>query len=131
MKLVKKLLFGVGTLALLSIALLVIFLSTGGVLGECSEEIIFSAQSPSGKQYAVIFEKDCGATTAISTHLGLSSTSDIPEESILIIENSEPIKAVWNDAKTLKVTYTAKDIDSIFRQERLVDDISVVYGLED
>ena len=75
MKLWKKIAISLGAL-LLVIPLVIggIFIYTTGDI--CGNEIYSKALSPNGKYKAVVFQRDCGATTGFSTQISIVSSSD-------------------------------------------------------
>jgi hypothetical protein len=65
---------------------LIIALAGGGVAclslaGDCSNQIIKQIPSPNGKMKAVVFQRDCGATTGFNTQVSvLLSNQQLPDE---------------------------------------------------
>ncbi|RZF59061.1 hypothetical protein EWE75_23835 [Sphingomonas populi] len=47
-------------------------------LNECANDTLASVQSPNGEQAAVLFERNCGATTAASIHLAIMPVGEMP-----------------------------------------------------
>lgn len=47
-------------------------------LNDCANDTLASVQSPNGEQAAVLFERNCGATTAASIHLAIVPVGEIP-----------------------------------------------------
>ena len=67
---------GVGVLA-------VFFVSSActNIAGDCGNEVLKEVASPSGKMKAVIFQRDCGATTGFSTQVSVISKDEkLPDE---------------------------------------------------
>ena len=62
---------------------LLLVAAMGGACGHgdpCRNRLLASVPSPDGRVKAVVFERDCGATTAVSTHVSiLRSTDEVPE----------------------------------------------------
>ena len=51
------------------------------ITGDCGNEILKEIRSPTGKLKAVVFQRDCGATTGFSTHVSvLPSEQQLPHE---------------------------------------------------
>ena len=51
-------------------------------LAGCGNDLVREVRSPSGKMKAVVFERDCGATTGFSTQVSLLlSNKSLPNES--------------------------------------------------
>ena len=79
MALWKKILFGLGALLLLFIGAIALFVSRLPDL--CANTILAEHPSPSGKRKAVVFDRDCGATTDFSTQVSiLPSSSSLGNE---------------------------------------------------
>lgn len=58
-------------LMLVSLALLFITASCTNIAGDCENELLNEVRSPNGKLKAVIFQRDCGATTRVSTQVSI------------------------------------------------------------
>ncbi len=80
MALLKKVAIGLG----------VLLLGTVGLIGACiyffppfpdmcGNQILKEYPSPSGKLKAVVFERDCGATTGFSTHVSIVQAGNVLE----------------------------------------------------
>ena len=79
MALWKKILFGLGALLLLFVGAIALFISRLPDL--CANTVIAEYPSPSGKLKAVVFDRDCGATTDFSTQVSiLPSPSGLENE---------------------------------------------------
>ena len=67
--------------------LLILTLAVGDVAclnlaAGCGNDLVKEVRSPSGKMKAVVFQRDCGATTGFSTQVSLlSSNKSLPNES--------------------------------------------------
>ena len=70
MALWKKILVGLTTLCLLLAIAVSIFLSRLAD-GLCGNSVLFEYPSPNGRLKAVIFERNCGATTGFSTQVSI------------------------------------------------------------
>ena len=46
------------------------------IAGDCGNEVLKEVASPSGKMKAVIFQRDCGATTGFSTQVSVISKDE-------------------------------------------------------
>ena len=75
--------------------------------GMCANEIFSEVQSPDGKFRAVIFQRDCGATTGFSTQISLILAKDKLENeggNIFIVDghpNDRKIGITWQGPKKL------------------------------
>lgn len=131
MKLIKKMVIFVGLLLAIPILVLVLFFSTGGIFGGCSERTISDVKSPDAEHFAFVLARDCGAATAVATHVVISLTTEAEAESSFVIENTKPIKVEWVDSSTLKILLDEKDENSIFKQEKKTSGIDIIYEVAD
>ena len=65
------------SLRLSHILLLAALLLGCSSLHECSEEQLLEVRSPSGRHTAVLFARNCGATTSYVYHVNLKSASNV------------------------------------------------------
>src|SRR3954466_10499695 len=83
--------------------ILSIFLTAGC----CQNTIDYQTVSPDGKHTAVVFTRDCGATTAYSSQItvvrGGKVTSVSGLGNIFIGDQDDQIKIVWDSSKALTV----------------------------
>lgn len=64
-----------------TLALLCVCSACTNIAGDCRNEVLKELASPSGKMKAVIFQRDCGATTGFSTQVSvLSKDEKLPDE---------------------------------------------------
>ena len=61
--------------------LAVISLSAGACSDACTNDVIARIASPDGKHEAVMFQRDCGATTGFSTQISIVGLGDTPSGS--------------------------------------------------
>ena len=78
--------------------------------GLCGNTISQTAVSPDGQLKAVVFERDCGATTRVSRQVSvLRASQSLPNEggSILVIDgpSSPALRVAWAGARTLQIQY--------------------------
>jgi hypothetical protein len=87
---------GVMLLALGSVALFIYFLFPS-VDDLCANDNLVETVSPNGQLKAVTFRRDCGATTAYSTHVSILPVSHrLPNEAgNVFVQSREPIVVVW------------------------------------
>lgn len=52
---------------------------TGGCADLCSNEVIGRVDAPGGRKSAVLFNRDCGATTDFSSHVSILALGAKPE----------------------------------------------------
>lgn len=60
-------------------ALAILFLSSTGCSDTCENSIAARVASPDGEREAVIFQRDCGATTAYSTQISVLNNGETPD----------------------------------------------------
>lgn len=104
----KKILFTFGALVFFALAGVVwLFTSATGSL--CENEIFKEVNSPDLEFKAVIFQRDCGATTGFSTQVSVMPISEtLPNESgnVLIIEghpNDTQLEINWVSNSELNI----------------------------
>ena len=81
--------------------------------GLCANTAAQTVVSPDGQLKAVVFERDCGATTRASIQVSvLRVTQSLPNEAgtILVIDgpNSSALHAAWAGARTLEIQCPAQ-----------------------
>ncbi|MDO9472477.1 MAG: hypothetical protein Q7J28_05430 [Caulobacter sp.] len=64
----------------------------GGLAGGCRNTVVSTARSPDGRLDAVLFERNCGATTGFSTQVSIMSVGELPEVSgnIFVTDDDVP-----------------------------------------
>jgi hypothetical protein len=94
----------------------------------CRNEIVSSVASPSRAMSAVVFNRNCGATTGFNTQLSIVRGSAAPSGAgnTLILDGTVPLKLRWVSGSELQVTGLGSA--KMFKQEQSVGGISVVYG---
>ena len=109
------------------ISILSTFLS--GCAGDmCGNTIGQTALSPSGQTKAVVFNRDCGATTGFSTQVSvLSSDDELPNDSgnALVVEGTVPVELRWLSESSLAIGGIGNA--KVFRQESAVANTQVSY----
>jgi hypothetical protein len=101
----------------------------------CGNNISKEINSPDKKLKAVIFIRDCGATTGFSSQLSIIDFSDKLENesgNVLIISDKEygengnaDLNAEWNGVNELIIYFNLKAIT--FKKETEIDDIKITY----
>jgi hypothetical protein len=89
-----------------------VFLATlplvfGGCADMCDNEISQSVVSPDGTLRAVVFGRNCGATTGFSTQLSIiPANSELPGEpgNVYIAENAIQMRLRWASETALEVS---------------------------
>ena len=117
------------------IFLVIIVLLTSCDVGtvDCQDQIISSENSPDGKFIACLYERDCGATTDVSTTVNLRQAGDKfngGEERIFVIKGQAKVQLIWKEPNLLIVKSAAKNTENIFKQEKRWKDIYIQYEAE-
>jgi len=133
---VPSLLFIVGSMV--AVYLFVPFYLSDG----CANEVLSRATSPDGKRVAVVFERDCGATTDFSTQvsiLPLNKTFGKSEPGNTFICDSDhgqapvgpgggpELNVQWVGEHDLKITCHRRA--RVFRKEEWFDGVSITYSV--
>ena len=90
----------------LPVALLIGF-STAGCGEICKNESISVIPSPDGKTKAVVFHRNCGATTAANTQVSvLPAYSELPniQGNALVLDADAPIEVKWVSDSMLSIS---------------------------
>lgn len=72
----------------------------------CGNEVVASVASPSGALRAVVFTRDCGATTGFSTQLSILPAAEaLPAESgnALVLDDEVPLTVSWLSDTVVRV----------------------------
>lgn len=82
-------------------------------VGMCGNTETRTVVSPDGQIKAVVFERDCGATTGFSTQVSiLRANQTLPDDggNVLVTDASEAstVHVVWTGARTLQIQYPAQ-----------------------
>ena len=101
----------------------------------CGNEIISSVPSPSGTHYAVVFQRNCGATTGFSTQVSVLPAGkrlpNDPGNTFIADEGHDysvplDVAVSWDSEKVVRLEYDARL--RIFRNESQVRGVKVVYS---
>jgi hypothetical protein len=95
----------------------------------CGNDISKTIISPSGKLKAVVFNRNCGATTGLNTQVSvLFSTEKLSNEAgnTLILDGSVPLQIEWKSDSLLQIGKLGGA--KTFRQNYFVKGISISYG---
>lgn len=111
--------------------LIIIFILISLLSGcsECNNEIIKKENSPDGNFVAVIFIRDCGATTDFSYQVSIlnkDSQMNNLKGNVFITENVEITSVKWNSIEELTITYKSNK-EEIFKMENSIYGIKVNY----
>ncbi len=110
-------------------AVLLVTLSACGDLDLCANDVSQRIVSPSGKRTAVVFVRDCGATTDFNTHLSLVSEGEqLPSKvggNAFVHGKQLPLRVEWISETELRVSGTV-GVEAIKRKTR-VDGVLIRY----
>jgi hypothetical protein len=73
----------------------------------CGNEITQTIISPSGSSKAVVFSRDCGATTGFSTQVSiLRGAQGLPNDggNVLVLDDIVPLSLAWKSDTSLQVS---------------------------
>jgi hypothetical protein len=111
------------------LAALLIAVSASGCGEICSNEPVAVTPSPSGKTKAVVFHRNCGATTEPNTQVAVVPTyvtlANIPGNA-LILGGDVPLQVRWLSDSSLSIS--GLDSARVFKQEESVTGVSIEYG---
>lgn len=94
----------------------------------CRNETIANIASPSGRLRAVVFSRNCGATTGFNTQLSIVSAGNAnPADggNAFIAKGTATLKIEWASEAEL-VVYGSHGLKT-FKQERHVDGVVISY----
>jgi len=116
----------------LRLQLTLIFLNLVALTGcgvTCGNEVSQAVYSPSGHLHAVVFNRNCGATTGFNTQVSIVSSVDAvsnDEGNTLILAGTVPLEILWQSDSALQLDGIGSA--EVFKQENLVTGVSVNYG---
>jgi hypothetical protein len=97
----------------------------------CANEVVQEARSPDGTRRAVVFERDCGATTRKSTQLMiLPADTVLPNEGgNVFVAYVDPalVQVSWASANSLILSRPQLPASSVFHEEPSADDVGITY----
>lgn len=94
----------------------------------CSNEISQSIASPSGELKAVIFTRNCGATTGFNTQISIVPTrNELPDDggNAFIAANAFPVTLRWQSNTALDII--SQPPGHIFKQQPTIIGVSIRY----
>ncbi|HEY3040583.1 MAG TPA: hypothetical protein VGJ66_17730 [Pyrinomonadaceae bacterium] len=127
-----------------TLLLVILTVAVGGVAclnlaAGCGNDLVKEVRSPGGKMKAVVFQRDCGATTGFSTQVSLlSSNESLPNESGNVFvattdHGNAPagawggpiVEASWTDDSHLLLRYDKRA--GLSKREESLGNVSVRY----
>ncbi len=121
----------VAVLALLLSWRFIVFVAVLLMSPLCGNEIVREAVAPDGTRRAVVFQRDCGATTGFSTQIavvwGSGNLPDAPANVFIADGHPDRTKtdARWLNSATLVIGTNA--LADAYKAERHVNGVSVTY----
>jgi len=94
----------------------------------CGNEVVSRIASPSRSINAVVFNRNCGATTGFNTQVSVVHGNAVPSGAgnALILEGKVPLELRWVSESELQITGLGSA--KVFKQEQSVAGVSVAYG---
>lgn len=121
-----------------AVAVFVIGGCSGGFSGGCENTILSEARSPNGRLNAVLFERNCGATTGHSTQVSVLRSGVRPDVSgnAFVADTNHGaadgsvgggpwVEAVWTDDESLIVRYDAQA--RVFTEQPDIAGVKITY----
>ena len=95
--------------------------------GLCGNKILSEAISPDDTRKAVVFWRDCGATTAYSTQISIIPAHDALPNAAgnIFIADDQPATVLWTSRNVLVITHSAHS--HVRKAERSFRDFTVTY----
>ena len=116
--------------------------STGciNLTGDCANEIHRIHHSPSKQLKAVVFQRDCGATTGFTTQISIiSANSDLPNQAgnVFVSDTDHgkspsgpgggpPVEVEWKGESSLNITYDNRA--RVFLRKDSQNGITITYS---
>lgn len=123
----KPLVITLAALAVVTVALTAIWTSVSPF--PCANSVVADVPSPDGLRRAVVFERDCGATTDFSAQVSVLGNGDeLPDEggnTFIAAGRGQSVSVLWPDSRELRVRYDRRD--ETFRKESAAGGVSVTY----
>lgn len=105
----------------------------------CRHQVVGTFTAPEGLKKAVVFQRDCGATTGFSTQISILPLShDLPDESgnVFIADcdhgaapaaahGGPEVHLSWSDSNRLEIRFHPKA--RVFRSESSRDEVEISY----
>jgi len=130
-----------GLLAIIVI-LGILYIYAGFIAGDvCGNKVVKELTSPDGKNKAIIFIRDCGATTGFSTQVSILGNttslsndmtgnilvlSDHANEGLMFADGGARVDIAWReDSRRLRIQYDPRT--ETFEQRTEWNDIEIVY----
>ena len=98
----------------------------------CADELRGQTPSPDGSRVALLFGRDCGATTPLALHVTIRSSSKRPrlaeEEAVFIVEGQPSISMRWRSENELLIEWRSTgSAPRIFKASRVAGPVTIIY----
>ena len=116
-------------------------LSSVACADPCANAVVRDLVSPDGSRHAVLFTRDCGATTGFSTQISILSSARLPDGpgNVLVVDGdgrSSPdwpgrgpaVEVRWTGPRSLEIRHDAAV--NVYKKERRIDDVDVRYHVD-
>jgi hypothetical protein len=127
------------TIVMINASLTLSCASLGSKLSGCDNDPIKEVRSPSGKMKAIIFERDCGATTSFTTQVSMFSANQALQNesgSVFVADTDHGIapagawggplvELTWLDDAHVLLRYDKRA--AVFKHEELVGNVNIRY----
>lgn len=99
----------------------------GDLYGLCANDVLLRVPSPSRSMDAVVFMRDCGATTGFNTQVSVVPSGGQPIEggNALVLAGRVPIRLKWHSDTHLVVSGIGNA--RVFHRAIVADGISISY----
>jgi len=94
----------------------------------CSTSVEREYPSPDGTHIAIVYHRDCGATTDFNTQVGLrlrTERLDLERAQVVAVAGQHPVTPVWSSNRRLVIPLPN---DQIYVQSRRWCDVEVSYA---
>ena len=115
--------------ALVAVAALAAAVLWYAASASCANSAIAEYSAPGGRIKAVVFERDCGATTGFSSQVSLLSIGEsLPNESgnIFVANHAGGVRVSWRSDTNLRIEHHANA--RLFKSEPQYENVSVEYA---
>jgi hypothetical protein len=112
------------------LAVTVMALLVGGCGDPCGNEISQTVKSPSGKLDAVVFNRNCGATTGFNTQVSvIPAGTNLPAEggNVFITNGAPPIQVNWQSETKLHIGGVS-GVEAVKKEGKILG-VEIMYAL--
>jgi hypothetical protein len=97
--------------------------------GVCETTVWRELQAPSANKVAIVFSKDCGATTPLNTQVAIAAADGIhlrdDLEPFAVVHGRHDLELTWLDDRTIQVVLPLGE--TIYRQDKVMNEVSIRY----